>query len=75
MPRPSGAWAMPRRTTSSVALPSMGCPAKRIEPAVRTMREMARSVVVLPAPFAPRMVVMPPASMEKLTPCSALVRP
>ena len=39
------------------------------------MREIARRVVVLPAPFAPRMVVMPPAVMEKLTPCRALVRP
>jgi hypothetical protein len=39
------------------------------------MREIARSVVVLPAPFAPRIVVIPPFAMLKLTPCSAFVRP
>ncbi len=75
MPRPSGACAMPSRTTSSVARDSSDWPSKRIAPEVRTMREIARSVVVLPAPLAPRMVVMPPAAMEKLTPCSAFVRP
>jgi len=58
-----------------VARWSSGWPSNRIEPAVRTMREIARSVVVLPAPFAPRMVVIPPRAMLKLTPCSAFVRP
>src|SRR3989449_11188606 len=45
---------MPSRTRSSVARPLMRCPAKRISPAVRTMPHTARSVVVLPAPLAPR---------------------
>ena len=31
------------------------------------------SMVVLPAPLAPRMVVMPPGSSEKLTSCRACV--
>ena len=75
MPRPSGACAMPSCTTSSVALRSSASFSKRIEPVVRTMREMARRVVVLPAPFAPRIVVMPPDTMLKLTPCRAFVRP
>src|SRR6266542_895716 len=69
VPRPSGAWAMPSCTTSSVPRRSSGSPWKRIAPVVRTMREIARSVVVLPAPFAPRMVVIPPDVMEKVTPC------
>ena len=30
-----------------------------------------RNVVVLPAPLAPRMVVIPPCSKEKLMPCKA----
>jgi hypothetical protein len=60
---------------SSVAFRSMRSPAKRMTPVVRTMAEMARSVVVLPAPLAPSTVVMPPGSMENVTPCSAWVRP
>ena len=75
MPRPSGACAMPSCTTSSVALRSSASPSKRIVPAVRTIREIARNVVVLPAPFAPRIVVIPPFTMPKLTPCKAFVRP
>ena len=45
---------MPSRATVSVALPLMRSPAKRISPVVRTiMLQIARSMVVLPAPFAP----------------------
>src|SRR5215468_4688097 len=75
VPRPSGVWAMPRRTMSSVALPSMRCPSKRTIPEVLTMPHTARSVVVLPAPLAPRMAVMPPASTAKARPCKTLVHP
>ena len=66
MPRPSGTWPTPRRTISSVALPAIGSPSKLIAPSVRTMPQMARSVVVLPAPLAPSSVVMPPGSSAKL---------
>ena len=58
---------------SSVGLPAIGSPSNLIVPSVRTMPQMARSVVVLPAPLAPSSVVMPPGSSAKLTPCSACV--
>ena len=62
VPRPSGTWATPRRTMSSVCRPSIGWPAKTISPAVRTrMLQIARRIVVLPAPLAPSSVVMPPS--------------
>jgi hypothetical protein len=44
-------------------------------PRVFTMPHTARSVVVLPAPLAPRIVVMPPSSTSKLMPCSTFVQP
>src|SRR5262245_42161015 len=66
---------MPRRTMSSVERPSMRRPSKRTSPLVLTMPHTARSVVVFPAPLAPRIVVMPPASTAKATPCSTLVHP
>jgi hypothetical protein len=46
-----------------------------MEPRVLTMAEIARRVVVFPAPLAPSTVVMPPSSIAKLTPWSAWVRP
>src|SRR5687768_10672894 len=66
---------MPRRTMFSVVLPSIRWPSKRTSPEVLTMAQTARSVVVLPAPLAPRMVVMPPASTAKRSPWSTLVLP
>src|SRR5437773_1713066 len=75
VPRPSGTWAMPRRTMSSVARPAMRCPSKRTSPAVFTIPQTARSVVVLPAPFAPRIVVIPPSSTAKDRPWRTFVQP
>src|SRR5882724_2970168 len=75
VPRPSGVWAIPSLTISSVALPSMRCPSKRTLPLVFTMPHTARSVVVLPAPLAPRIAVMPPASTAKPKPWRTLVAP
>src|SRR5262245_32481905 len=75
VPRPSGACAMPSLTMSSVARPSIRWPAKRTSPVVFTMPQTARRVVVLPAPLAPRMVVMPPASTANARPCSTVVHP
>ena len=43
-------------------------------PASRIMPQSARSVVVLPAPFAPSSVVTPPSSIAKSRPCSAARR-
>ncbi len=48
-----------RAAMSSVALPSMRSSPSRISPEVRTM-QIARSVVVLPAPLAPSSAVTPP---------------
>src|SRR6266852_4968977 len=66
---------MPARTRSSGARPSMRRPSKCTVPSVLTSPDTARSVVVLPAPLAPRIVVMPPSSTAKLTPCSTRVQP
>jgi hypothetical protein len=61
VPRPSGTWATPMRTTSSVLRPTTSWPSMRVMlPVVRTVWHRARSVVVLPAPLAPRMVVILP---------------
>src|SRR6266850_2212891 len=75
VPRPSGVWAIPSLTISSVGLPSIRCPSKSTLPLVLTMPQTARSVVVLPAPLAPRIAVMPPASTAKPRPWRTLVAP
>src|SRR5271157_5755021 len=75
VPRPSGTCAMPRRTMVSVATPSMRAPANCSEPSVRIMPQMARNVVVLPAPLAPSSAVTPPSSTTKSRPCKTLVSP
>src|SRR5277367_3921851 len=75
VPRPSGTCAMPRRTMVSVASPSMRAPANWMEPSVRIMPQMARRVVVLPAPLAPSSAVTPPSSTTKSRPCKTLVSP
>src|SRR5262252_9893409 len=66
---------MPSLTMSSVALPSMRFPSNRTVPDVLTIPHTARSVVVLPAPLAPRIVVMPPDSTANDRPWSTLVHP
>ena len=53
VPRPSGTWAIPARATAS-GPPRSGLPANGSSPERRTVPEIARSVVVLPAPLAPR---------------------
>ena len=75
VPRPCGTWAMPRRTICSTGRPAIDRPSKRMSPVARTMPESARNVVVLPAPFAPSSVVMPPASTARSMPNSAWVAP
>ncbi len=75
VPRPSGTWAIPRRATDSGPPRASSFPPKRIWPARRTVFEIARSVVVFPAPFAPRTAVICPSSTVSVTPCSALIGP
>ena len=75
VPRPCGTWAMPSLTIFSVDMWVIGLPSNSIAPVVRTMLQMARNVVVLPAPLAPSSVVTLPSSSEKLIPCSACTCP
>ena len=74
-PRPSGTWATPRRATDSGRRRAIERPPKTISPAVRTIPEIARSVVVLPAPFAPSSATTSPSSTESETSWSARIGP
>src|SRR6266516_4848882 len=75
MPRPSGTWAMPRRAIASGERRAIRRPAKVISPLFRTVPEIARSVVVLPAPFAPSSETACPSSTDSETPWRALIGP
>ena len=60
VPRPSGTCAMPARAAASG--PPFSClPSSSIAPLRETMPEIARSVVVFPAPFAPRTATTSPS--------------
>src|SRR5919204_867496 len=74
-PRPSGTCAMPARATVSARARESGFPSKTISPVCRTVPETDRSVVVLPAPFAPSSATISPSSTRSDTPCSALIGP
>ena len=50
-------------------------PSSSTSPLVLTVPEIARSVVVLPAPFAPRIATKSPSSTLSETPCSARISP
>src|SRR5215208_1486295 len=75
MPRPSGTCAMPARATASGPRRDTLRPSKTTSPFVRTMPEIARSVVVLPAPLAPSSATISPSFTSSETPCSALTGP
>src|ERR1051325_11644002 len=63
MRRPSGTWLRPRPTIECALIPTRLWPAQTMEPLRgRNSPEMARRVVVLPAPLAPRMATIWPAS-------------
>src|SRR3954447_5894255 len=66
---------MPERAIDSGARRAIGLPANMISPRVRTVPEIARSVVVLPAPFAPRTATACPSSTASEIPCSAFTCP
>src|SRR4030088_557173 len=67
---------MPSRATSSGPRVLMTRPSNMTLPAVfRTVPEMARSVVVLPAPFAPSRATTLPSGTCSDTPCRALTDP
>src|SRR5262249_36889176 len=46
-------------------------PAKTMSPLLRTVAEIARRVVVLPAPFAPRTATISPSPTTRSIPCKA----
>ncbi len=76
MPRPSGACAMPRATSSCEASRVTSSPRKRrAPPEGRSIFEIARRVVVLPAPFAPMSATTSPAGTSSVIPRSASMPP
>src|SRR5919198_2449368 len=75
VPRPSGTCAIPARATASGERRSSERPAREIRPLRRTVPETARSIVVFPAPFAPRTATTSPSPTASETPCRALIGP
>ena len=76
MPRPSGTCTSPSRTSWWGGTPVISLPAKEIAPLRgRTMPEMARRVVLLPAPLLPMRVTISPGSTESETPFRAWMAP
>ncbi len=75
-PRPSGAW-ISRPVTRLCALTRvMSLPSNHTDPEVSGSRpEMARIIVVLPAPLEPSSVTSSPSCTISDTECSALIRP
>ena len=56
----------------SVERPESAAPSNSIAPVERTMLQIARKVVVLPAPLAPSSVVSEPSLREKVEPVQRL---
>jgi len=76
MPRPSGACDKPSATIWCGGVDVMSLPANFTVPLLgRTRPEMARKVVVLPAPLAPMSATTWPSSTENDTPRSAWMPP
>src|SRR5512143_3229397 len=74
--RPSGTCTMPIATMSLARRPMSDWSSKRIVPDRGVVRpESARSVVVLPAPLAPRSATTLAASTARSTPCKARTPP
>ena len=67
---------MPARTISCAFMPRSDFPRKRMSPPLAGIRpEMARSVVLFPAPLAPTSVTMVPSSTAIETPFKAWIAP
>src|SRR5215470_20404238 len=76
MRRPSGHWAIPRARTACAGRPSRRSPRKSMRPAVgRSSPEIARTVVLLPAPLAPKRQTSSPWSTRSETPWSTSTAP
>jgi hypothetical protein len=73
---PSGVMAMPRAMTSGAASAPIGSPSKTIcDASFFSTPEIERISVVLPAPLAPTMAIVSPASSAISTPNSAWKSP
>src|SRR4051812_1683106 len=75
VPRPSGTCATPRRAIDSGVRRKTFAPSSSTSPLVLTVPETARRVVVLPAPFAPRIATKSPSSIARLTSWRARISP
>ena len=74
--RPSGQWAMPRSRTCGGEQSAMSSPSNMMLPrAGRSSPEIARRVVLLPAPLAPIRATSWPSQRESDTPFSAATLP
>ena len=74
--RPSGTWATPPATIAAGVAPSSRRPSSSTRPPRSGMRpEIARSVVVLPAPFEPMSATISPARTSSETPRTAVMSP
>src|SRR5918994_2107403 len=75
VPRPSGTCATPSFATDSGPRRPSERPSYAISPVRLTVPEIARSIVVLPAPLAPSTATIWPSSTASETPCSARTGP
>ena len=74
--RPSGAWPIPRITSSCGGTWLMSAPSSSTEPWRGWSRPLiVRSVVVLPAPLAPIRVTISPRRTSAVMPRSAWIAP
>ena len=74
--RASGTWAMPRATTCEDARPSTRSPANSMRPARSGKSpEMARRVVVFPAPLLPIRATVSPSRTSSEASCTAVMSP
>ena len=75
-PRPSGAWISPSVTRRCALTRLTSRPSNHTDPDVSGSRpEIARIIVVLPAPLEPSNVTSSPSCTVIDTECSALIRP
>jgi len=74
--RPSGECASPARAMRCASIPVMSCPASStLPPRGLIMPEMARMVVVLPAPLEPISVTSRPFGTSSEMPCRTSTLP
>ena len=75
-PRPSGAWINPSVTRRCAFTREMSLPSNHTDPDVSGRSpEIARMMVVLPAPLEPSRVTSSPCRTTSETPCRAWMRP